>query len=88
MEIGRCLLSLTNKVASDTEFLYSSGYEVVDMVRAVRQPQVVPVLNRDELLVAEIDHTIDRMQEAERASESATATLEELYRVAAEANRR
>ncbi len=58
------------------------------MVRAVKQQSVPAIMDRDEMLAAEVDHTIEQLQAAERASRSATETLEELYRVAAEADRR
>lgn len=50
------------------------------MARAVRQGAPMP--NRGEVLAAEVDHAIDRLQEAESASRKATASIEELVRVA------
>lgn len=54
------------------------------MVRAVKQQNVPISMSRGELLAAEVDHTIERLQEAEYVSRSVTASLEELYRVAAQ----
>lgn len=54
------------------------------MVRAVKQQNVPISMNRDELLAAEVDHTIEQLHAAERASKSVTASLEELFRVAAQ----
>lgn len=57
------------------------------MVRAVAKRQGALVMSQSEMLAAEIEHSIDRLQEAEREARKATATLEELYRVATEADR-
>lgn len=52
------------------------------MVLAVAKRQNVPTMSRDEKLAAEVDHTIEQLQKAEREARKATATLEELHRVA------